>query len=131
MKKNKIILLMILGAVLVGLAVAIIMFVSSDNEGEITFLYRVEDGAMNKSYGVNVASLAGLPNSLLERAKEILKELETDKIDITRGLVMQKNDYKEPLWIKEVKNIDPLSMSPLEALNFLYTLKEKIQKEDK
>ena len=103
----------------------------SDNEGEITFLYRVEDGAMNKSYGVNVASLAGLPNSLLERAKEILTELETDKIDITRGLVMQKNDYKEPLWIKEVKNIDPLSMSPLEALNFLYTLKEKIQKEDK
>ena len=103
----------------------------SENEGEVTFLYRVSDGAMNKSYGVNVASLAGLPPVLLNRAKTILEELEEEKIDITRGAVIEKSTYKEPSWVKEVKNIDPLSMSPLEALNFLYELKGKIQKEEK
>ena len=103
----------------------------SENDGEITFLYRVSDGAMNKSYGVNVASLAGLPESLLNRAKDILNELEEDKIDITKGAVIEKSSYKEPNWIKEVKAINPLDMSPLEALNFLYELKGKIQKEDK
>ena len=103
----------------------------SENDGEITFLYRVSDGAMNKSYGVNVASLAGLPESLLNRAKDILNELEEDKIDITKGAVIEKTSYKEPNWVKEVKAINPLDMSPLEALNFLYELKGKIQKEDK
>ena len=103
----------------------------SENDGEITFLYRVSDGAMNKSYGVNVASLAGLPESLLNRAKDILNELEEDKIDITKGAVIEKSSYKEPNWVKEVKAINPLDMSPLEALNFLYELKGKIQKEDK
>ncbi len=103
----------------------------SENDGEVTFLYRVNDGAMNKSYGVNVASLAGLPKVLLDRAKTILEELEENKVDITRGAVIEKNKYIEPNWVKEVKNIDPLSLSPLEALNFLYELKGKIQKEDK
>lgn len=103
----------------------------SERDGEVTFLYRVSDGAMNKSYGVNVASLAGLPPVLLNRAKAILEELEENKIDITTGAVIEKSCYQEPSWVKEVKGIDPLSMSPLEALNFLYELKGKIQKEEK
>ena len=57
--------------------------------------------------------------------------LEENKIDITTGAVIEKSSYQEPSWVKEVKGIDPLSMSPLEALNFLYELKGKIQKEEK
>ena len=75
--------------------------------------------------------LAGLPPVLLNRAKAILEELEENKIDITTGAVIEKSSYQEPSWVKEVKGIDPLSMSPLEALNFLYELKGKIQKEEK
>ncbi len=100
-----------------------------DKNGKITFLYRVEDGAMNKSYGIHVASLAKLPDILLERANQILKELEKEKVDVSLSRVMEKKTYQEPSWVKDVKDIDPLSMSPLEALNFLYTLKNKM-KED-
>ncbi len=102
----------------------------SESDGEVTFLYRVSDGAMNKSYGIHVASLANLPEPLLKRAKEILNNLEHEKIDVTSGQVMSVNKYVEPEWVKEIKNIDPLALSPLEALNFLYQLKTKIKEEN-
>lgn len=83
---------------------------------------------MDKSYGINVARLAGLPDELLERAKEILAALEQKKIDY--GSVAKKIEKKEEpddLLTKEIKAIDPLAMSPLEALNFLFELKKKVK----
>lgn len=97
-----------------------------ENDDEITFLYKIKEGTMNKSYGINVARLAKLPNELLSRAKEILHELESKGVPSV-GNVLIQNDPVEEEWIKEVKNLDPLSMSPLEALNYLYELKEKIK----
>ncbi len=97
-----------------------------ENDDEITFLYKIKEGTMNKSYGINVARLAKLPNELLSRAKEILHELESKGVPSV-GNVLIKNDPVEEEWIKEVKNLDPLSMSPLEALNYLYELKKKIK----
>ena len=55
------------------------------------------------------------------------KNSKKNKIDITKGAVIEKSSYKEPNWIKEVKAINPLDMSPLEALNFLYELKKKME----
>ena len=98
----------------------------SSNGDNITFLYRVEDGAMGKSYGINVASLASLPNELLSRASEILDELEKNKINV-KSEVIKVEEKKTPEWMKELEKLDPLSMSPLEALNYLYELKKKMK----
>ena len=97
----------------------------SENDNDITFLYKVNEGAMGKSYGINVARLAKLPNELISRADEILLSLEANKVN-TNTDVLRKNEVKMPSWVDEVKKIDPLSMSPLEALNFLYDLKRKM-----
>ena len=92
----------------------------------ITFLYRVEDGAMGKSYGINVASLASLPDDLLKRASDILIELEQNEVAVNCD-VMKKEKAELPAWVKDVEKIEPLNMSPLEALNFLYDLKKKMK----
>ena len=97
----------------------------SENDNDITFLYKVNEGAMGKSYGINVARLAKLPNELISRADEILLSLEATKVN-TNTDVLRKNEVKMPSWVDEVKKIDPLAMSPLEALNFLYDLKRKM-----
>lgn len=99
--------------------------VSEDND-HITFLYKVLDGAMNKSYGINVARLAHLPDELLRRAKEILANLENKEIPHDAHILLPREE-KEEAWIQEVRNIDPLAMTPLEALNFLYDLKKKMK----
>lgn len=81
---------------------------------------------MNKSYGINVARLARLPDLLLDRASEILLSLENREIH-TSLEVIKPREEEEEAWIKEVRNIDPLAMTPLEALNFLYDLKKKMK----
>lgn len=98
-----------------------------ENKGDITFLYRIQDGPMNKSYGIHVAKLAHLPDPILKRADNILKELEKSKKDITKGDVLERKEEEEPSWLKELKSIDPLSFSPLEALNYLFKLKDKMK----
>lgn len=103
-----------------------------EKEGEITFLYKVEPGPMDKSYGINVARLAGLPEEVLIRAKAILAKLENKKIDFTElktkmvELPVAMNDEDKEI-IDQLKQIDPLSMSPLEALNFLFDLKKRVK----
>lgn len=97
----------------------------SSNQDDITFLYKVVEGAMGKSYGINVAKLASLPSELIVRADQILASLEANKVN-TNTDVLKRDVIKVPKWVDEVKNVDPLSMSPLEALNFLYDLKRKI-----
>lgn len=99
--------------------------VAEDNN-KITFLYQVKDGAMNKSYGINVARLAKLPDLLLDRASEILLSLESRDIQTSLEVIKPREEGEEA-WIKEVRNIDPLAMTPLEALNFLYDLKKKMK----
>jgi DNA mismatch repair protein MutS len=97
----------------------------ADKGDEITFLYKIQDGAMGKSYGINVARLASLPEELLIRSSEILDSLEENGVQ-TSSNVLRENVVKVPSWVEEVKKVDPLSMSPMEALNFLYDLKKKM-----
>jgi DNA mismatch repair protein MutS len=97
----------------------------ADNGNEVTFLYKIADGAMGKSYGINVARLAGLPEELLERSSEILDSLEENGVQ-TSSNVMKENKVKMPSWVEDVKKVDPLAMSPMEALNYLYELKKKM-----
>ncbi len=98
-----------------------------ENE-RVTFLYKIIEGAANKSYGINVARLAHLPEDLLSRANQILETLEQNKA--TTGIVEYKvapKKQEEPEYIKEIKKLDPLAMTPMDALNFLYELQKKLK----
>lgn len=101
--------------------------VHEENE-KVTFLYKIIEGCANKSYGINVARLAHLPDDLLLRADQILETLEQNKA--SNGIVEYKvatKKQEEPEYIKEIKALDPLAMTPLEALNFLYELQKKLK----
>ncbi len=98
-----------------------------EEDDKVTFLYKIASGCANKSYGINVARLAHLPNDLIERAKEVLEGLETNKVFNSKVEYVAKEDVSLPDWVEDVKKVDPLNMSPLDALNFLYDLKKKIK----
>ena len=105
-----------------------------EENGKVTFLHKVKAGAVDKSYGINVASLAHLPNSLIERAKDILNVYEkknvkketftqTSLFELGETEIVEKKDPT----LEKIKNINPLEMTPMEALNFLYDLKKEIK----
>jgi DNA mismatch repair protein MutS len=98
-----------------------------EENDKVTFLYKIEEGPANKSYGINVARLAHLPTSLLDRAKDILIELENKKVSGVGSQYLIKEVVKESEVEKKLKEIDPLSMSPMAALNFLYDLKKDLK----
>lgn len=97
---------------------------------DITFLRKIVPGSAEASYGIEVALLAGVPMSVVKRAKEILKTVETGE-----GVEVKSNKKAEesmqmgfamqnPL-VDELKNIDPTILTPIEAMNKLYELCQK------
>jgi DNA mismatch repair protein MutS len=112
----------------------------SETGGEVTFLYKIVPGGVDQSYGIHVAKLAGLPKSVLHRAREVLDDLEADsRKNLARHSLQGKRRTKEtvpqqmpligqkaPL-IEELGKLDIDAMTPLEALNKLYELRKKAQ----
>ena len=101
-----------------------------EENGNITFLHKVKDGSVDKSYGINVAKLAGLPDEVIDRASGILniyenKEKKTDNI-IQTTLPLNFDEKKSEVE-EEVKNIDILNITPIEAINILSKLREKVK----
>jgi len=117
---------------------------------DIVFLRKIIKGGADKSYGIQVAKLAGLPDTVIERAKEIVNELvDNDITDIVRNLSVdvsaKKNNKKVHLdevdltqmslfdtisdddIIDELRNVDIGNLTPLEALNKLYELQNKVK----
>ena len=88
---------------------------------------------MDKSYGIHVASLAKLPHSLIERANEILSIYENKNNKkqsfVQTSLFLDMNEKEEEVnYLEEkIKEVNPLEMTPMEALNFLYELKNSIK----
>ncbi|MGM9834485.1 MAG: DNA mismatch repair protein MutS [Bacilli bacterium] len=103
---------------------------ASEKDGNVTFLHKVQDGAVDKSYGIHVAKLAGMPKELLKRSSEILKIYETkDKIntDINYQCSFDFDsveEVKESEALKKLRETDPLKITPMEAINILYEMKE-------
>ncbi len=103
-----------------------------EEEGKITFLHKVKPGAVDKSYGIHVASLAHLPDEVIKRANEILNiyEKKTSKKEsfkqIELPLDSEKKEISDDLE-KKIKKINPLEITPIEALNILYELKKLIK----
>lgn len=98
-----------------------------EENGKITFLHKIKDGSVDKSYGIHVAKLADLPNELIKRADQILAQYETKnrkKEIIQESLVLEEE--KDSVIEEEIKALDLLNITPIEALNILYKLKEKL-----
>lgn len=99
-----------------------------EENGKVTFLYKMREGSMDKSYGVNVAKLAGLPTEISSRAEELLISLENQatihesQIKEIKPVEIKKDELRE-----ELKSIDPMALSPLQALNYLIELKKKVK----
>ena len=108
-----------------------------EEDGKITFLHKVKNGAVDKSYGIHVASLAKLPDSLIKRAEEILSLYENkdkkEEIYTQTSLfipIEEISEEKENILEEKLKKIDPLEITPIEALNILYDLKKEIDKKE-
>lgn len=100
-----------------------------EEDDKVTFLYRIVDGKADKSYGINVARLAHLPNSVLDRAKQIQNNLELEPSTITNiegPVVIEKENPLYQFVIDKLEQVDVNKMTPMEAIQFIYDLKEKL-----
>ena len=103
---------------------------AKEEDGTVTFLHKVVEGAVSKSYGINVASLAKLPESVIKRAEEILKTYENKNKNKKQEIVQTSFSFveeKEDINLKKIKDLDLLNITPIEAMNFLYELKEQLK----
>jgi len=97
-------------------------------KGEVVFLRQVLPGGMSRSYGIQVARLAGLPQEVIGRAKEVLSELEKGEVRRRREeLQLSLFVPQESPVIRELKRIDPDRLTPLEALELLYRWKRETE----
>jgi len=114
-------------------------------EGEVVFLHQIVPGATDKSYGIHVARLCGVPAEVIERSKEIMSNLENAKLDADdlpklakspnmpqAGGDMQLDLFSSPYQelADKIRSMKLDSMTPLEAMNLLADLKKSITRED-
>ena len=106
-----------------------------ENDDGVTFLYKIKDGPVGHSYGINVARLAGLPNSVIERAKGLQEELESKKQIVQQSfqfIEVEKEDKSMNKVRDILKNTDTDELTPKEALLLLSDLVEILDdKKDK
>jgi DNA mismatch repair protein MutS len=106
--------------------------------GGIVFLRKVEPGAADRSYGIEVAKLAGLPNEVVERAREVLAEHESAEQRVTDQLATDHLRPRPPAQLtiftplsqpvlEKLRQVDLNRLTPLEALNLLAELKKQIE----
>ncbi|UCD53785.1 MAG: DNA mismatch repair protein MutS, partial [Dehalococcoidia bacterium] len=106
----------------------------AEEGGKVIFLYKIVPGGVDRSYGIHVAQLAGLPKSVVHRAREVLSELEGDR----RGMAetkerRRKREVAQQISFlgqkssvaEELEKLDINSLTPLEALTKLYELQKK------
>ncbi len=105
--------------------------------GGIVFLRKVEPGAADRSYGIEVAKLAGLPNEVIDRAREVLAEHESAERQLTAQLESDESRPRPPAQLtiftplsqpvlEKLREVDLNRLTPLEALNLLAELKKQI-----
>ncbi|NMB68428.1 MAG: DNA mismatch repair protein MutS [Chloroflexi bacterium] len=101
----------------------------SEAGGQVVFLHKIVPGGADRSYGIHVAQLAGLPRPVIQRASEIMQQLELSSgkaVKITPGVSQQMALFPEtnPM-LDELKELDINTLSPIEALNKLYEWQKK------
>ncbi len=109
-----------------------------ESHGGIVFLRKVEEGSADKSYGIEVAKLAGLPNDVITRAREVLAEHESAERNAVKHLAKAGEAEPGPIQltiftplsqkvVDRLKETDLDRISPLEALNLLHELKKQVE----
>ena len=105
---------------------------AKEENGNITFLHKVQMGSIDKSYGIHVAKLAHLPEELIINANEILQKYEKGekKIQVSNNEQISFDLYEEKKSEveEELSKLNPLEMTPIEAINTLYELKQMLKK---
>jgi DNA mismatch repair protein MutS len=106
----------------------------SEADGQVVFLHKVVEGGADRSYGIHVGQLAGLPGPVVQRAGEILQQLEASSgkavsIDPLAARQLALFPSSNPL-IDELEEMDVNSLSPIEALNKLYEWQKKYLAQD-
>ena len=98
-----------------------------ETDGDITFLHKVMDGPVDKSYGINVAKLANLPISVIDKAQELLEEYEKNDNRPRKRVTQFQLDLntKSDELRDYIKTINPLEVTPIEALIILDKIKKK------
>ena len=98
---------------------------ASIEDDHIVFLYKIKPGRSHRSYGINVAQLAKLPDEVIQRSQVILESLENNNIE---KVISEKQEpqtiVKESVVEKALSRIDPMTLSPIEALSTLIELKK-------
>jgi len=116
--------------------------ISVKEHGEnVIFLRKIERGGADKSFGIHVAHLAGVPRPVIMRAHEVLARLEANNVNQTsigQNILgddhdrkpKQVNLFEAPAMdlVEELRQIDVMAMTPIEALNTLFALKEKARR---
>ena len=103
-----------------------------EENGNIIFLHKIKEGSVDKSYGIHVAKLANMPDTLIKRASKILevyenKEFKRD-IKIQEALPLDELMNNDSKVEEALKELNPLEMTPMAALNKIFELKEMIKK---
>jgi DNA mismatch repair protein MutS len=108
-----------------------------EKDGNLIFLYKVQRGGTDKSYGVNVARMAGIPPTVIRRARQVLKDLEEralaskeQQLELGNGAFVSEPDASNSEELKaldELRSVDLNNLTPLQALSFLYQLRQKLQ----
>lgn len=105
-----------------------------ENQNGVTFLHKVVEAPSDRSYGIEVARLAGVPSAVLRRSKELLEQFEASasetkpqiKEDSQRQLTLF--DISQEAILEELASSDPDSMTPMEALQLVYRLRKESRK---
>ncbi len=104
----------------------------AEENGQVVFLRHIVPGGADRSYGIHVAQLAGLPKPVIRRAQEILEELEQEARAPGSARQRTVEVRQLPLFgmsdpvVEELRNLDVSAMSPLEAITKLYELQQKV-----
>ena len=112
--------------------------VAKRKNNEITFLRKIVPGGTDDSFGIDVAKLAGLPSSVISRAEDILKDLDSGKVYLSEPSPRQEQkeddsqvsfsqNFNEKI-IDELLNLDVTVLTPIEAMNELFRLSNEVKK---
>ena len=111
----------------IGVVRNVHVVVKEDKE-KVTFLYKVKEGRADRSYGINVAKLAGLPEAVTDRARELQKELESKKRVVQQSYQLIEMKHEDPAAksiMDKLKSVNPDDLSPREAWTMLTDLYEE------
>lgn len=110
-----------------------------EQDGEIVFLHKIVEGSANKSYGIHVARLAGIPDQVIQRANQILATLEKDHFDDSGQTTIPPRKQKKSMHqqlslfgnaphpvLDEIRDLNVDEMTPLAALEELYRIREQL-----